>query len=59
MSTADHTPLTGDLRQTPQPELHLRADRNTRYETIADVMSKARTAGIEKMGFVTVPESTQ
>ena len=21
MSTADHTPLTGDLRQTPQPEL--------------------------------------
>ena len=40
-------------------ELHLRADRNTRYEVIADVMSKARTAGIEKMGFVTVPEGAQ
>jgi biopolymer transport protein ExbD len=42
--------------RSPQPELHLRADRNTRYETIADLMSKARTAGIEKMGFITLPD---
>ncbi len=47
--------LAAAAAQTPQPELHLRADRNTRYEVIADVMSQARTAGIEKMGFVTVP----
>lgn len=39
-----------------EPELHLRADRNTRYEVIAEVMAEARSAGIEKMGFVTVPE---
>lgn len=51
--------LAAAAAKTPQPELHLRADRNTRYEVIADVMSKARTAGIEKMGFVTVPEGTQ
>lgn len=39
-----------------QPELHLRADRETRYQKVAQVMSAARAAGIEKMGFITVPE---
>ncbi|AVZ80326.1 biopolymer transporter ExbD [Zoogloeaceae bacteirum Par-f-2] len=40
---------------TPQPELHLRADRDTRYQKIAEVMSAARLAGVQKMGFITVP----
>ncbi|KON81198.1 biopolymer transporter ExbD [Azoarcus sp. PA01] len=40
-----------------QPELHLRADRDTRYQKVAEVMSAARLAGIQKMGFVTVPEN--
>ena len=40
----------------PQPELHLRADRETRYQKIAEVMSAARQAGIQKMGFVTQPD---
>lgn len=40
---------------TPQPELHLRADRDTRYQKIAEVMSAARMAGVQKMGFITVP----
>ncbi|THF56876.1 ExbD/TolR family protein [Pseudothauera rhizosphaerae] len=39
----------------PQPELHLRADRETRYQKIAEVMSAAREAGVQKMGFITVP----
>ena len=39
----------------PQPELHLRADRNTRYETIARVMSHAQGAGLNKLAFVTDP----
>jgi biopolymer transport protein ExbD len=39
----------------PQPELHLRADRDTRYEVIARVMSLAQTAGLRKIGFVTDP----
>jgi biopolymer transport protein ExbD len=38
-----------------QPELHLRADRETRYQKLAEIMSAARQAGIQKMGFVTVP----
>lgn len=41
---------------TPQPELHLRADRETRYQRIAEVMSAAREAGVQKMGFITVPQ---
>ncbi len=49
--------LAAAAAQTPQPELHLRADRNTRYQTLAEVMSKARAAGIEKMGFITQPET--
>jgi len=43
-------------QQEPQPELHLRADRDTRYELIAEVMAEARNAGIAKMGFITVPK---
>ncbi|HRD32898.1 MAG TPA: biopolymer transporter ExbD [Rhodocyclaceae bacterium] len=39
-----------------QPELHLRADRETRYQVLADVMSRVRTAGLHKMGFITQPE---
>lgn len=39
----------------PQPELHLRADRATRYERIASVMASAQQAGIAKIGFVTEP----
>ncbi|QDF95764.1 biopolymer transporter ExbD [Azoarcus sp. DD4] len=48
--------LDAAAKQTPQPELHLRADQNTRYQKLAEVMSQAREAGIEKMGFITVPE---
>jgi biopolymer transport protein ExbD len=48
--------LSSAATQTPQPEMHLRADRNTRYEAIARLMAHARQAGIEKLGFVTLPE---
>lgn len=48
--------LAAAAAQTPQPELNLRADRDTPYGKIAGVMSQARTAGIAKMGFVTQPE---
>jgi len=42
----------------PQPELHLRAERSTRYERIAEVMSSAQRAGIERIGFVTDPRTS-
>ncbi|MDR9437016.1 MAG: biopolymer transporter ExbD [Thiohalophilus sp.] len=40
-----------------QSELHLEADRTATYERIARVMAAARRHGIEKIGFVTEPES--
>jgi biopolymer transport protein ExbD len=36
-----------------QPELHLRADRATRYEQVADILAAAQRAGINKIAFVT------
>lgn len=48
--------LAAAAARQPQPELHLRADRDTRYQKIAEVMSAARQAGIQKMGFVTQPD---
>lgn len=39
----------------PQPELHLRADRDARYETVAQVMSRAAQAGLTRIGFITDP----
>jgi biopolymer transport protein ExbD len=37
------------------PELHLRADRATRYENVAEVMAMAQRTGIVKIAFVTDP----
>jgi biopolymer transport protein ExbD len=36
-------------------EMHLKADRATRYETVAETISAARRAGLTKIGFVTQP----
>ena len=36
----------------PQPEIHLRPDRRSRYETTALVMAAAQRKGMRKMGFV-------
>ncbi|MBE0626196.1 MAG: biopolymer transporter ExbD [Burkholderiales bacterium] len=35
------------------PELHLHADRHTRYEQLTDVMALAQGAGMRKIAFVT------
>ncbi|MEM5364515.1 biopolymer transporter ExbD [Paraburkholderia azotifigens] len=45
----------GKLKE--QPEIHLRAERSTRYEVIAQVMGAAQQAGLERIGFVTEPPS--
>lgn len=42
-------------RQQPQPTLHMRADRDTRYQVIADVMAEANRAGLDRIGLVTDP----
>ena len=40
----------------PQPELQLRADKNTRYEVVAQVMAAAQLRGLTRLGFVTEPK---
>lgn len=47
--------LAQAARQTPAPELQLRADKATRYEMIARVMAAAQDSGLTRMGFVTDP----
>ncbi|MBW7903890.1 MAG: biopolymer transporter ExbD [Rhodocyclaceae bacterium] len=39
----------------PQPELHIRADRMTPYEKVAQVMSEAARNGLTRIGFITDP----
>jgi biopolymer transport protein ExbD len=51
--------MSAAAKQQPQPELHLRADRATRYQKLAEIMSMARNAGIARMGFVTDPTSVE
>jgi biopolymer transport protein ExbD len=43
--------------RTPQPELHLRAERNTPYEKVAEIMSAAAREGLTRIGFVTEPKA--
>ncbi len=45
------------VAQDANVELHLKADRSTRYESVAETMSAARRAGLGKIGFVTQPGS--
>jgi len=47
--------LQAQALSAPDSELHLHADRDTRYELIAEIMSAAAKAGLAKIGFVTQP----
>ena len=40
-------------RQPIPPDLQLRADKSTRYETIAQLMAMAQAKGVNKISFVT------
>ena len=43
--------------QEPQPELHIRGDREVRYERVAQALAAAQQAGLRKIGFITEPKS--
>lgn len=43
--------------QTPNTELHIRADKLAHYEHVARVMSIAAKAGMERIGFITDPSA--
>ncbi|AZG13994.1 MULTISPECIES: ExbD/TolR family protein [Cupriavidus] len=48
--------IAAAAQQQPQPELHLRADRDVRYERVAEVMAAAQHGGLGKIGFITEPK---
>ena len=39
----------------PQPEVHIRADEETRYESVGKVVATCQRAAILKIGFITEP----
>ncbi|MFO8153093.1 ExbD/TolR family protein [Thioalkalivibrio sp.] len=57
----DDAALFGRLRDAvaanPELAVYLRADRDTRYETLARVMADASRAGVARLGFVSQPEA--
>jgi len=40
----------------PQPEIHIRGDKDTHYEAIGRVMYAIQRGGIQKVGFLTEPD---
>ena len=43
-------------RVVPQPEFHIRGDKNARYEAIGRVIFNLQRGGIVKVGFITEPD---
>jgi biopolymer transport protein ExbD len=39
----------------PQPEIHIRADENARYESVGRVVATCQRSAIMKIGFITEP----
>lgn len=58
--TVDFDALTERMHdaaaKSPQPELHLRADRTTEYQKVAKILGLAARVGLSKIGFVSDPE---
>jgi biopolymer transport protein ExbD len=49
--------LKAQAAKNPQPDLHIRGDKNVRYERVAQAMAAAQQAGVKKIGFITEPKS--
>jgi biopolymer transport protein ExbD len=45
-----------EAAKDPQPELHLRPDKRSRYEVVAKVLASAQRNRMKKIGFVNVTE---
>ena len=48
--------LKVESTKIPQPELHIRGDKNVKYERVAQAMAAAQQAGLRKIGFITEPK---
>jgi biopolymer transport protein ExbD len=45
-----------ESQKDPQPELHLRPDKRSRYDVVAKVLASAQRNRMKKIGFVNVAE---
>ena len=48
--------VEGAAVRKPQPEIHIRGDKDARYEDIGRVMYAIQRGGIVKVGFLTEPD---
>ena len=48
---------SSEARKPPQPEFHIRGDKNARYEAVGRVMNNLQRGGIVKVGFITEPDA--
>lgn len=48
--------LRGIVREDPQPEVHIRADANSRYQFVGQVLASTQQIGICKVAFITTPD---
>jgi biopolymer transport protein ExbD len=56
----DQSQLLADLKERagdqPQPEVHIRADKEARYEFVGRVVVSCQRAGIRKLAFIVEPD---
>jgi biopolymer transport protein ExbD len=48
--------LAAEGRREPQPELHIRGDKEARYDRVAQALAAAQRSGLRKIGFITEPK---
>jgi len=48
--------IVAEARRVPQPEFHIRGDKNARYEAVGRVIFNLQRGGIVKVGFITEPD---
>jgi len=48
--------IVAEARKVPQPEFHIRGDKNARYEAVGRVINSLQRGGIVKVGFITEPD---
>jgi biopolymer transport protein ExbD len=49
--------LQAEAARDPQPELHLRGDKDARYERVAQALAAAQRSGLRRIGFITEPKT--
>jgi biopolymer transport protein ExbD len=49
--------IVSEARKKPQPEFHIRGDKDARFEAVGRVMYNLQRGGIVKVGFITEPDA--